>query len=141
MSEKERNVEVLKEAYRRWFETRGQSADHWLSICAEKIRFGSLARGNEPNASFLTDYHGRDALRGYFTGLIADWEMMEFRVDHFVADGDRVVMIGHCTWRYRKNGIVVATPKLDTWRFADGKAIEYFEFYDTAQVHAAVAGR
>jgi ketosteroid isomerase-like protein len=141
MSEKARNVEILKEAYRRWFETRGHNADDWLAICAETIRFGSLARGNEPNASFLTDYHGRDALRGYFEGLTADWEMLEYRVDHFVADGDRVVMIGHCTWRYKKNGIVVATPKLDTWRFADGKAIEYFEFYDTAQVHAAVAER
>jgi ketosteroid isomerase-like protein len=65
--------------------------------------------------------------------------MIEYRVDHFVAQGDRVVMVGHCSWRAKRTGKVVATPKVDTWRFANGKAVEFYEFYDTAQVHAAMA--
>ena len=51
---------------------------------------------------------------------------------------DRVVVLCHCTWRFKKTGKVVSTPKADSWRLADGKAVEYFEYYDTAQVHAAV---
>jgi uncharacterized protein len=33
----------------------------------------------------------------------------------------------------------VQTPKADSWRFANGKAVEFYEYFDTAQVHAAVA--
>ena len=74
-----------------------------------------------------------------FAGLERDWQMIEFATEHFVAQGDRVVMLGRCAFRYKKTGKVVWTHKADSWRFAGGKAIEYFEFYDTAQVHAAVA--
>jgi ketosteroid isomerase-like protein len=29
------------------------------------------------------------------------------------------------------------TPKIDFWRFKDGKAIEFYEYFDTACVAAA----
>ena len=138
MSEEARNVELLRKAYGKWSETRGGSADHWLEICAEKIAFGSLANG-PPGSTYLTAYQARDDLKGYFAGLAQDWEMMEYEVDHFVAQGDRVVMLGRCAWKYRKTGKVVWTQKADSWRFENGKAVEYYEFYDTAQVLAAVA--
>ncbi len=138
MSEESRNVELLEHAYRRWSETRGGSADEWLAICAERMAFGSLAHGTAPTP-YLTSYRSRDELKDYFDGISRDWEMMEYTVDHFVAQGDRVVMLGRCAWRYRKTDKVVWTPKADSWRFADGKAVEFFEFYDPAQIQAAVA--
>ena len=51
--------------------------------------------------------------------------MIEFATEHFIAQGDRVVMLGRCAWRYKKTGKVVWTQKADFWRFAGGKAIEY----------------
>jgi uncharacterized protein len=138
MADEARNVEALKQAYRRWSDSRGASADEWLSLCADKIAFGSLAQGPE-GAKYLGAYHSRDALKEYFAGLSRDWEMIEFVAEHFVAQDDRVVMLGRCAWRYRKTGRVVWTPKADSWRFAEGKAVEFFEYYDTAQVRAAVA--
>ena len=71
--------------------------------------------------------------------VVAVNSMLEFATEHFVAQGDRVVVLGRCAFRYKKTGKVVWTQKADSWRFAEGKAVEYFEFYDTAQVHAAVA--
>jgi len=65
--------------------------------------------------------------------------MLDWHVDQFIAQGDRVVVLSRCTWRYKRTGKTVSTPKADSWRLADGKAVEYFEYYDTAQVHAAVA--
>jgi hypothetical protein len=102
------------------------------------MTFGSLANGAEPTP-YLGAYRSRDELRAYFDGISRDWEMMEFAVENFVAQGDRVVMLGRCAWRYRKTDRVVWTAKVDSWRFVDGKAVEFFEFYDTAQVQAAVA--
>lgn len=138
MSDEASNVAVLKEAYRLWRESRGGSVDHWIGICDENIRFGSIAQG-APRVAYMTEYKARDQLAQYFEGLKRDWEMIEFKADQFVAQGDRVVMLGNCSWRYKRTGKVVTTPKADAWRFADGKAIEFYEYFDTAQVHAATA--
>ena len=138
MSEETRNVELLRKAYGVWSETRGARSDQWLEICADRIAFGSLAHGPDA-APYMTAFERRDELQEYFDGLSRDWEMMEFEVDHFVAQGDRVVMLGRCAWRFRKTGKVVWTQKADSWRFDNGKAVEFYEFYDTAQVLAAVA--
>jgi len=138
MSDEAANVAVLKDAYRRWHDSRGGSVDHWMSICDENIKFGSLAQG-ATGVEYLTAYNARDELKKYFNGLLRDWEMIEYRPDEFVAQGDRVVMIGHCSWRARASGKVVTTPKADVWRFANGKAVEFYEFFDTAQVVAAMS--
>jgi ketosteroid isomerase-like protein len=131
------NVATLREGYRRWHESRGGSVDHWVSICDENVRFGSIAQG-PPGAAYLTSYSGRAAMGQYFEGLSRDWEMIEYVVDDFVAQGDRVVMLGRCTFRFRSNGKVVSTPKADSWRFANGKVVEFFEYFDTAQLRDAV---
>jgi uncharacterized protein len=139
MSDEANNVAVLTEAYRRWHDSRGGSVDHWMSICSENIQFGSLIRGAETRVAYMTGYNARAELGRYFEGLARDWEMIEYKVEQFVAQGDRVVMIGQCSWRHKSSGKVVNTPKVDTWRFANGKAVEYYEYFDTAQVYAAVA--
>lgn len=139
MSDEANNVAVLTEAYRRWNDSRGGSVDHWMSICAENISFGSLIQGAAPQVAYMTGYNARAELGRYFEGLARDWEMIEYKVNHLVAQQDRVVMLGHCAWRHKETGKVVSTPKADSWRFANGKAVEYYEYFDTAQVHAAVA--
>lgn len=138
MSDETGNVEILRKAYDRWASSKGASVDDWLAICDADIAFGSIAQGRQEGAEYLAAYTSRDALKEYFGGLTRDWEMIDWIVDHFVAQGDRVVMLGHCTWRYKKTGKIVSTPKADSWRFANGKAVEYFEYYDTAQIATAV---
>jgi ketosteroid isomerase-like protein len=138
MSDEARNVAILKDAYRRWSETLGGSADHWMSICDDNIKFGSIAESVQ-SVAYMTSYRKRDELKQYFAGLSRDWEMIEARVDDFVAQGDRVVALGYCSWRAKRSGKVVSTPKADSWRFADGKVIEFYEFFDTAQVAQAMA--
>jgi uncharacterized protein len=108
-----------------------------MTICADNIQFGSLAQG-APKIAYMTAYDNRSELARYFDGLKRDWEMIEYRVDQFVAQANRVVMLGHCSWRHRATGKVVATPKADSWRFENGKAVEFYEFFDTAQVQAAI---
>ena len=89
MSDEARNVAILTEAYRRWSESKGASADHWISICAPDIRFGSIAEPLKVVA-YMGDYRSRDELGAYFAGIARDWEMVEYRVDHLVA-----LSVGH----------------------------------------------
>ena len=137
MSDASRKVEILKQAYSSWAKTKGASADQWLSICADNICFGSLAQG-PAGAQYLTAFQERNALKDYFAGLSRDWEMLDYVTVHYIAQDDRVVVLGHCAWKFKQTGKIVETPKADSWRFKDGKAVEYYEFYDTAQVHAAL---
>jgi len=132
------NKETLRKAYALWHETRGGSVDHWLSICDERIRFGSLAQGR-PRVEFTAALSGRDTLKAYFGGLLGAWSMIHFTVGEMVAEGDRVLIICSTAWRNKANGKVFETPKIDSWRFAGGKAIEFYEYYDTAGLVAAAA--
>jgi uncharacterized protein len=138
MSQEEQNVAILKKAYADWISSKGASADQWTAIFADNFKFGSIAQGGH-GAAYLTAYQNRNDLAAYFDGLTRDWEMLEFVTDHFIAQDDRVVMIGHCSWRFKRTGKVISTPKADSWRFAGGKAVEFYEFYDTAQLGAATA--
>jgi len=127
------NVERLAEAYRIWNESKGSSSEHWLRLFAECVDFRSLADGQEL-MSFTRCASTREQVKGYLDGLAAEWEMIYFRVDRFVAQGEDVVAIGATSWRNRRTGKVVETAKVDCWRFANGEAVAFHEFYDTAKV-------
>jgi ketosteroid isomerase-like protein len=136
MSDEASNVAVLKDAYRRWHDSKGGSVDHWMGLVADDIKFGSLAQA-APEMAFARSYSNRDALREYFDGLLSEWEMIHYTASEFVAQGDTVFMRGSTAWRSKKTGKSVETPKVDFWRFRNGKAVEYYEYFDTARVLAA----
>ena len=138
MAKEAENVALLKDAYTRWHDTRGGSVDHWFTLVDRDIQFGSLARGAQPVA-FMTTYDNREALRSYFQALLADWTMIRYTVDEYVAQGDVVFARGSCAWTNKHTGRSVETPKVDFWRFRDGKAVEFYEYYDTASVLAAAS--
>jgi ketosteroid isomerase-like protein len=139
MSDEAQNVTMLKAAYAKWADSKGQSADQWMEICADQIKFGSLGQGGAPATAYMTAYQRREDLGEYFPGLKRDWEMIEYVPEHYIAQGDRVVMLGRCAWRFKRTGKVVTTPKADSWRFTGGKAVEFYEYFDTAQLRDAVS--
>ena len=136
MSVEDQNVSTLRRAYAEWHESKGASTDLWLNVLDREVDFRSLADGAE-TLEFTGRKKSRQEVIDYFKGLADSWEMIHFTVDEYVAQGDRVVAIGSTSWRNRQTGAVFDTPKVDVWRFRDGRAIEFFEFYDTAKVLAA----
>lgn len=135
MSEEAANVALLKNAYDKWKST-GGARETFLDVADPAIRFGSLARGRQP-LQFATAYNGCQALGDYFDGLAAEWEMVDSDAEDFVAQGELVVMRGSCAWRNKRTGKVMETPKVDVWRMRGGKAVEFYEFYDTMAAHEA----
>jgi uncharacterized protein len=136
MSNEAANVEILRDAYRQWHDTRGGSVKQLLSICDPGISWGSVPRGAAPLA-FTKQYHSREALQAYFSGLLDDWAMISYTIDEYVAQGDAVFARGSCAWTNKKTGKIAETPKVDFWRFRNGKAVEFYEYFDTAHVAAA----
>jgi len=132
MSTEDSNVTVLKEAYRQSHDTKGGSVDHWLTLMTDDVKFRSLAEGTKPMEFTCTSSCKSDVER-YFAGLTEDWQMNYYRMDEYIAQGDRVVALGSCSFKHKKTGKILETPKADFHKFRDGKICEFFELYDTAQ--------
>jgi uncharacterized protein len=136
MSNTEANKQLLRKAYERWNATKGGSVADWLALAADDISFGSLAEGAEA-VPFTAPIRSKDTLRTYFDGLIGNWTMIHYTVNEYVAEGDRVVAIGSTSWKNKQTGKTFETRKVDVWKFKNGKAIEFYEYYDTAKVATA----
>ena len=130
------HLAALKHAYERWDKSKGTSVDEWMALLGDDIKFNSIAAG-AAHVAYMTTYDRKQALRSYFDGLARHWSMIHFTMDEFITQGDVVVVRGSCAWQNKRTGKVCSTPKIDYWRFKDGKVVEYFEYYDTAGVHAA----
>jgi uncharacterized protein len=131
-----RNKEILTQAYKRWHDTKGGSVEDWMAILDDKISFGSLAEG-KAMAPFTARLQGKPLLKTYFDGLLTNWSMIHFTPSHFIAESDWVVMVGSNAWRNKATGKVFETPKVDVWRMREGRAVEFYEFYDTAGLKEA----
>jgi hypothetical protein len=89
-------------------------------LLAPDVAVRSLAAG-QPAMKFSTTRHGRSEAEQYFTDLAEQWEMIEFHTEAFIAEGDRVVMVGRCEWRFRATGKTVESPIAHIWRFRGQK--------------------
>jgi ketosteroid isomerase-like protein len=136
MSVEEDNVALLKQAYAQWASHKGQDCGCWMSLIADEATLYSLGNG-APEMAFTESRVGRAGILGYIEGLTRDWEMLSYDMDDYIAQGDRVVAIGRVAWRNKATGKVSDTPKIDVWRFRDGQAVSFAEYYDTANVLAA----
>lgn len=140
MSHEARNTEILRKIYAQWRDSKGKTKDLWLGVVAEEVKFGSLAQGRPDSMAFTRERQTKAEVEQYLDELARDWEMIDYVIDEYVAQGDRVVAIGRMSWRNKHTKKVADSPKLDVWRFDDaGKAIEFYEYYDTAAAAAAAS--
>ena len=116
-------------------DTKAGSVDHWLSLMTDNVKFRSLAAGAQ-TMEFTRPSSSKQEVKNYFAGLSADWEMIYYRIDEYIAQADRVVALGSCSFKHKKTGKILKTPKADFHKFRGGKICEFFEFYDTAQTIA-----
>ena len=134
------HVAALRVAYRRWRETKGGCADEILALMDDRIEMRSVLAPDLPSGvagRHVTKAEAAD----YFAALAREWEMIDYVVHDFVADGeygDTVVMIGRCAWRHRATGAEIDTPKIDVWNFAFGKATRFTEMFDSLAFARAV---
>ena len=131
----ESNVAPLKDAYQRWHDTKAGSVDHWLNLMTDDVKFRSLAAG-AIEMLFTRPSSNKDEVTHYFAGLTHEWEMIYYRVDEYIAQRDRVVALGHVSFKHTKTAKTLVTPKADFHKFRDGKICEFFEYFYTAQALA-----
>ena len=123
-------IDELKDAYKNWRETKGGNLDQVLGLFDEQIEMHSVL---EPDVrhELARVQRSREDTKNYFRELLDNWEMIDFPTEKIVADGDTVVWIGRCHWRNKHGGKEMDMPKIDVWTFHNGKAVRFFEIFDS----------
>jgi ketosteroid isomerase-like protein len=126
----------LRQAYEQWAASKGMSNAHWFELMAPEVHFQSLGDGAR-GLDFTAPKKGREGVHAYFDGLAADWEMLHFIVDDIIVDGTRAAVQLNMAWRNKHTGRVLNSKKADIWRFENGLAVDFMEYYDTRAAVAA----
>jgi ketosteroid isomerase-like protein len=120
------NLDKLERAYRNWTESRGGTAEEVVDLFADQAEMRSLLPA-ELALPVGGTRASKSQIREYFDALHRDWEMISFGPFRFIPAGDEIIAVGHCHWKSRRTGTEVATPKVDLWRFEDGKDVILFQ--------------
>jgi len=80
---------------------------------------------------------GRDAVGEFFAMVARDQDVIVFEPREFVADGDKVVALGHYQWRVRDTDREFATDFVHVFTIRNGKIVAFREHFDTAAVASA----
>jgi ketosteroid isomerase-like protein len=80
---------------------------------------------------------GRDGVKDFFATLARDQEVIEFEPREFVAQGDKVVSLGHYKWRVKDTGRKYISDFVHIFTVREGKIVAFREHFDTAVVAAA----
>lgn len=128
------NVRTLKKLYARWNATKGGSGATraFVNILAANVLWGSLGAGTGPIAFTRTRMTREDVGR-YFHELGSAFQMNFYNVKQYIAAGPFVLVLAEVSFTNKTTGKTFLSPKADLWRFAHGKATEFYEYYDTAK--------
>jgi uncharacterized protein len=124
------NLQVVKNGYAAY--SRGDIPG-LLALLAEDIEWQSPGAG----LPLAGTYRGHDGAANFFEKLALEMDVLDFQPREFVADGDRVLVIG---WERVKVKATNRTIELD-WLMAftvlNGKIAKFREYTDTKVIAAA----
>ena len=134
------NLDRLKEAFKIWNDKKGgpEAIDKWMSLFAEKCRFHSLG-DDQSELTFINAAQSKAEVRTFFEGLTSTLRMVHYTTWHFIEQGDRIAVLGMTGWSNPATGAVAETMIGTFWRFEDGKIVELFQLYDTAELMRLMA--
>jgi len=74
---------------------------------------------------------GRAEVGQFFSTLDETQEAKQFEPQEFIAQGDKVVVLGQYTWRVKATGREFSSDWAHVFTVRDGKVVGFKEYYDT----------
>lgn len=130
MSE-EANVQLVREAYAAFGRGDIQSI---LDSLSDNVEW--KAPPVEPIAG---TYRGRDGVAEFFRKVAETFEFTRFEPREFVAQGDRVLVLGHYAANARSTGRTVDSDWAMAFTVTNGQVSRFQEYTDTAAVVTALS--
>jgi ketosteroid isomerase-like protein len=125
MSEQD-NTQIVKEAYAAF--KRGDT-NAILNLLADDVKWFHPGPTNIIPVAGMR--HGREEVGQFFSTLDQHQEAKEFEPQEFIAQGDKVVALGHYVWRIKSNDREYASDWVHVFTLRDGKVVGFQEYYDT----------
>jgi ketosteroid isomerase-like protein len=73
-------------------------------------------------------------LEGVIGIIPENFTEFNIEIDDFVDGGDKIVMVGYYTGKWKTTGKKFKANATHTWTFKDGKAVRFFQAVDTAEI-------
>jgi ketosteroid isomerase-like protein len=130
MSEQD-NTRVVQQAYQGF-----QAGDipAILALMSETIEWRLPEIENVPFSGLR---HGREGAGQFFASLAEHQDALRFEPREFVAQGDKVVVLGHYAWKVKRTGRTFECPFVHVFTLQDGRVAAFHEYMDTARAAAA----
>ena len=91
--------------------------------------------------SFTGKRKGLDEVADFFRQMADQQDAREFKVDEYIAQGDRVMVLGHCTWTVKSTGLDYSDEFCHLFTVKDGKVASFKEYADTHRAALAYQPR
>lgn len=88
---------------------------------------------------FAGIYRGKDQVGQFFRKMDESVETLHFEPREFIAEGEKVIVLGHGTWAPRSTGRRYESDWVHVFTVRNGKTVRYQAFSDPAQSAAAFA--
>lgn len=122
------NIELIHQVYDAFLKGDSQRL---LSYMAQDIDW---EEPQVPNIPFAGKRQGRDQVAEFFQMVDAAQQLRDFRPGEFIAQDDRVVVLGHYEWTVRANGADWGSDWVHIFTVRDGKITSCRELTDTHRV-------
>ncbi|MCZ6720607.1 MAG: nuclear transport factor 2 family protein [Proteobacteria bacterium] len=126
MSTEAENVRILKDVYDCF--NRGE-LEPAMNAVSDDVEYHSI--GPAERIPWAGIHKGRDAFIGYMQTVASNLEHVEFVADEFIAQADKVAVLGHMKTRSLNTNREGETEWVHWVTMRDGKIAKVKEFYDT----------
>ena len=89
------------------------------------------------NVPFAGKRQGRGALGEFFSTLASVQDARSFEEREFIAQGDKVVVLGHYVWQVKANGRIIEGDFAHVFTVRRGQITAFQEYMDSAAVAKA----
>ena len=103
--------------------------ESFLNLFSDDVVWQSPEIENVPLNGKLS---GRENLAGFISSLDDYEEFSVFEPTEFIAQGDKVVVLGNFAWRIKSTNKEYASDFAHIVTVADGKITGFYEFFDNA---------
>jgi len=125
------NTKLVQEVYKNF---KSGDIKALLNLLAENIEWQLPEIENVP---FSGTRRGHEQMGEFFASLVDTQEVQHFDPREFIAQGDKVVVLGHYAWHVKSTGREFGGDFAHVFIVHDGKVVRFHEYMDTAAAAAA----
>src|SRR6266568_4819531 len=125
------NIQLVKQAYQL---VKADDIASFLNLLTENVLWVWPEMANVP---FAGTWKGRQQVRQFFSPRGEVQEIVEFAPEEFIAQGDKVVVLGHFTMHVKATGKTSRSDWAHVWTVEGDKASGIREYVDTLAVSRA----